>query len=30
MRRVWDSDIIERGGDDDDFWLADLAALGEV
>ena len=25
MHRLWDSLIIERAGDDEDFWLADLA-----
>jgi hypothetical protein len=25
MHRVWDSGIIERAGDSEDFWLADLA-----
>jgi len=25
MHRLWDSDMIEREGDDEDFWLADLA-----
>jgi len=25
MHRVWDSGIIERSGDTEDFWLADLA-----
>jgi hypothetical protein len=24
MHRVWDSGIIERAGDSEDFWLADL------
>ena len=27
MHRLWDSDMIERAGDDEDFWLADLAPL---
>ena len=27
MHRLWDSDMIERAGDDEDFWLADLAEL---
>ena len=27
MHRLWDSDIIERAGDDEDFWMADLASL---
>jgi hypothetical protein len=27
MHRLWDSDMIERAGDTEDFWLADLAAL---
>ena len=27
MHRLWDSDMIERAGDDEDFWLADLALL---
>ncbi len=27
MHRLWDSDMIEREGDDEDFWLADLAGL---
>jgi nuclease S1 len=27
MHRLWDSDMIERTGDTEDFWLADLAAL---
>jgi S1/P1 Nuclease len=27
MHRVWDSGIIERAGDTEDFWLADLAEL---
>jgi hypothetical protein len=27
MHRVWDTDIIERAGDTEDFWLADLAEL---
>jgi len=25
MHRVWDSGIMERAGDSEDFWLADLA-----
>jgi hypothetical protein len=25
MHRLWDSDMIERAGDDEDFWLVDLA-----
>jgi hypothetical protein len=29
MHRLWDSDMIEREGDDEDFWLADLAALDQ-
>ena len=27
MHCLWDSDMIERAGDDEDFWLADLAEL---
>ena len=27
MHRLWDSDMIERVGHTEDFWLADLAAL---
>jgi hypothetical protein len=27
MRRVWDSGIIERADETEDFWLADLAEL---
>jgi len=27
MHRLWDSDIIERAGDDEDFRMADLAPL---
>jgi len=27
MHRVWDSGIIDRAGDTEDFWLADLAEL---
>jgi hypothetical protein len=27
MHRPWDSDMIERVGDTEDFWLAGLAAL---
>ncbi len=27
MHRLWDSDMIERAGDGEDFWLADLAPL---
>jgi hypothetical protein len=27
MHRLWDSDLIQRAGDDEDFWLTDLAAL---
>jgi nuclease S1 len=27
MHQLWDSDMIERAGDDEDFWLADLAPL---
>jgi len=27
MHRLWDSLIIERAGDDEDFWLADLSPL---
>jgi hypothetical protein len=27
MHRVWDRGIIERAGDSEDFWLADLAEL---
>jgi hypothetical protein len=27
MHRLWDSDMIERVGRDEDFWLADLARL---
>ena len=27
MHRLWDSDMIERAGDDKDFWMADLAEL---
>ncbi len=27
MHRLWDSDMIERAGDDEDFWMADLAPL---
>ena len=27
MHRLWDSDMIQRAGDDEDFWLADLAPL---
>jgi hypothetical protein len=27
MHRVWDSGIIERAGNTEDFWLADLAEL---
>ena len=27
MHRLWDSDMIQRVGDTEDFWLADLAAL---
>jgi hypothetical protein len=27
MHRVWDSGIIERAGDDEEFWLAELAEL---
>ena len=27
MHRLWDSDIIQRAGDDEDFWMADLASL---
>jgi hypothetical protein len=27
MHRVWDSGIIKRAGDTEDFWLADLAEL---
>lgn len=27
MHRLWDSDMIARAGDDEDFWLADLAEL---
>ncbi len=27
MHRLWDSDIIERAGDDEDFWMADLGPL---
>ena len=27
MHRLWDSDMIEREGDGEDFWLADLAPL---
>ena len=27
MHRLWDSDMIQREGDDEDFWLADLALL---
>ena len=28
MHRVWDTDMIERAGDSEDFWLADLARAG--
>jgi hypothetical protein len=27
MHRLWDSDLILRGGDNEDFWVADLAEL---
>jgi hypothetical protein len=27
MHRLWDSDMIERAGGDEDFWMADLALL---
>jgi hypothetical protein len=27
MHRVWDTDMIERVGNGEDFWMADLAAL---
>jgi hypothetical protein len=27
MHRLWDSDMIERAGDDEDFWMTDLAPL---
>jgi len=27
MHRLWDSDMMKRAGDDEDFWLADLALL---
>ncbi len=27
MHQLWDSDMIERAGDDEDFWLTDLAEL---
>lgn len=27
MHRLWDSDMIQRAGDGEDFWLADLAPL---
>jgi nuclease S1 len=27
MHRLWDSGLIARGGDTEDFWLADLAAM---
>ncbi len=27
MHRLWDTDMIERAGDTEDFWLADLAEL---
>jgi hypothetical protein len=30
MHRVWDSGIIERAGDTEDFWLAELAELDTV
>jgi hypothetical protein len=29
MHRLWDSDMIEHEGDDEDFWLADLVALDQ-
>jgi hypothetical protein len=27
MHRLWDSDMFERAGDTEDFWLAELATL---
>jgi nuclease S1 len=30
MHRLWDSYMIERAGDDEDFWLADLAELDKT
>jgi hypothetical protein len=27
MHRLWDSDMIQRAGDDEDFWMVDLEAL---
>jgi hypothetical protein len=27
MHRLWDSDMIARAGDYEEFWLADLAAM---